>query len=105
MYPDWPQSPADLVPLPRCDGPKLSPFDFQGPQKIEFLEHLDEGLHAHVFKVRILGCVYALKVVSKSGVARDGESNSPLDSSASSTTTTGWAPKHTTTRMRTTSRC
>ncbi len=64
MYPDWPQSAADLVPLPLCDGPKLKPFDFQGPQRIEFLEHIGQGLHAHVFKVRILGCVYALKLVS-----------------------------------------
>ncbi|KAG7292935.1 hypothetical protein NEMBOFW57_002980 [Staphylotrichum longicolle] len=62
MYPDWPQSPADLVPLPRCDGPKLSAFDFHGPQEIEFLEHLGEGGHSHVFKVNILGCVYALKL-------------------------------------------
>lgn len=40
MYPDWPESADDLVPLPTCDGPKLKPFDFQGPQKIEFLEYL-----------------------------------------------------------------
>ncbi|KAI1073595.1 kinetochore Sim4 complex subunit FTA2-domain-containing protein [Whalleya microplaca] len=62
MYPDWPESDADLVPLPKCDGPKLKPFNFQGPQKIEFLEHLGEGLHAHVFKVKILGQIYALKL-------------------------------------------
>ncbi|KAI0535861.1 kinetochore Sim4 complex subunit FTA2-domain-containing protein [Xylaria digitata] len=62
MYPDWPESDADLVPLPNCDGPKLKSFDFQGPQKIEFLEYLGEGLHAHVFKVKILGQVYALKL-------------------------------------------
>ncbi|KAI0455163.1 kinetochore Sim4 complex subunit FTA2-domain-containing protein [Xylaria acuta] len=62
MYPDWPRSNADLVPLPECDGPKLKPFNFQGPQKIEFLEHLGEGLHAHVFKVKILGQIYALKL-------------------------------------------
>lgn len=64
MYPDWPQSSADLVPLPQIDGPTLAAFDFQGPQKIEFLEHVGEGLHAHVFKVRILGGIYALKIVS-----------------------------------------
>lgn len=63
MYPDWPQSDADLVPLPRCDGPKLKPFDFQGAQRIEFLEYVGEGLHAHVFKVRIRGQIYALKLV------------------------------------------
>ncbi|KAJ9130230.1 Kinetochore complex Sim4 subunit Fta2 [Pleurostoma richardsiae] len=62
MYPDWPRSSADLVPLPRCDGPKLKPFDFQGTQTIEFLEHVGEGLHAHVFKVQILGQIYALKL-------------------------------------------
>jgi hypothetical protein len=64
MYPDWPQSDADLVPLPLCNGPKLKPFDFQGPQKMEFLGHLGEGMHAHVFKVKILERVYALKIVS-----------------------------------------
>ena len=63
MYPDWPESDADLVPLPNCDGPKLKPFNFQGPQKIEFLEYLGEGLHAHVFKVKILAQIYALKLV------------------------------------------
>lgn len=64
MFPDWPESDADLVPLPECPGPKLKPFDFQGPQKIEFLGHIGEGSHAQVFKVRILGQIYALKVVS-----------------------------------------
>lgn len=38
MYPDWPRSKADLVPLPPCDGPKLKAFDFKGKQAIEFLE-------------------------------------------------------------------
>ncbi|KAH9995148.1 kinetochore Sim4 complex subunit FTA2-domain-containing protein [Xylariaceae sp. FL0662B] len=65
MYPDWPLSSADLVPLPRCDGPKLKPFDFQGAQTIEFLEHVGEGLHAHVFKVQIRGQIYALKLVDE----------------------------------------
>lgn len=51
-----------MVPLPTCDGPKLKPFDFQGPQKIEFLDYLGEGLHSHVMKVKILGQVYALKL-------------------------------------------
>lgn len=64
MYPDWPDSDADLVPLPECPGPKLKPFDFHGPQKIEFLGHVEEGLHAHVVKIRISGQIYALKVVS-----------------------------------------
>ncbi|KAI1735542.1 kinetochore Sim4 complex subunit FTA2-domain-containing protein [Xylaria scruposa] len=62
MYPDWPRSDADLVPLPHCDGPKLQPFDFGGPQAIEFLEYIGEGLHAHVFKVAIRGQIYALKL-------------------------------------------
>ncbi|KAK0612337.1 kinetochore Sim4 complex subunit FTA2-domain-containing protein [Bombardia bombarda] len=62
MYPDWPATDADLVPLPQCIGPKLEPFDFQGPQQIEFLEYIGEGLHAHVFKIRILGQIYALKL-------------------------------------------
>lgn len=64
MYPDWPESADDLVPLPLCDGPKLKPFDFQGPQQIEFLEFLGDGTHSYVFKVKILGEVYALKLVS-----------------------------------------
>ncbi|OAP60928.1 hypothetical protein AYL99_05930 [Fonsecaea erecta] len=62
MYLDWPESPADLVPLPRCDGPKLKPFNFKGSQEIEFLEYLGEGLHAHVFKVKIELQIYALKL-------------------------------------------
>ena len=76
MYPDWPQSATDLVPQPHCDGPKLRPFDFQGPQKIEFLEHLGDGLHAIVFKVKILEQIYALKLVSKATInVRDPELN------------------------------
>ncbi|KAJ2977150.1 hypothetical protein NQ176_g4539 [Zarea fungicola] len=62
MYPDWPASNADLVPLPLCDGPKLTPFDFQGPQKIEFIDYIGEGMHAHVFKIKIRGQIYALKL-------------------------------------------
>ncbi|OTA61609.1 hypothetical protein K449DRAFT_406042 [Hypoxylon sp. EC38] len=62
MYPDWPESTADLVPLPRCEGPKLEPFEFNGPQRIDFLEYIGEGLHAHVFKVKIQEKVYALKL-------------------------------------------
>lgn len=63
MFPDWPESAADLVPLPQIDGPKLSPFDFHGQQRIDFLEPLGEGTHSIVFKVKILGSTYALKVV------------------------------------------
>lgn len=64
MYPKWPESDADLVPLPNIPGPKLKPFDFGGPQNIEFLDYLGEGRDVMVFKVKILGQVYALKVVS-----------------------------------------
>jgi hypothetical protein len=65
MYPDWPDSAADLIPLPRCDGPKLKPFAFQCPQKMEFLDYLGEGSHAHVFKIKIQGQTYALTLESK----------------------------------------
>ncbi|KAI1744600.1 kinetochore Sim4 complex subunit FTA2-domain-containing protein [Xylaria scruposa] len=54
MYPDWPKSTADLVPLPYCNGPKLKPFPFQGPQRIKFLGYLGEGSHAHVFKTETI---------------------------------------------------
>ncbi|EGX88245.1 hypothetical protein CCM_08288 [Cordyceps militaris CM01] len=62
MYPEWPKSAADLTPLPLCPGPTLPPFDFKGWQDIEFLEYLGDGAHAHVFKVRLLGKIYALKL-------------------------------------------
>ncbi|KAM0418568.1 hypothetical protein ACHAPT_012467 [Fusarium lateritium] len=52
MYPDWPEAASDLMPLPPCDGPKLEPFDFQGPQKIEILQHVREGAHSHVFQLQ-----------------------------------------------------
>jgi hypothetical protein len=93
MYPDWPESAADLVPLPRVNGPKLAPFDFRGPQKIEFLEHLGEGTHSHVLKVRILGQIYALKLVSVSANANKRKgADICINSSDSSTITTGRAP-------------
>ncbi|KAF5709243.1 kinetochore sim4 complex subunit FTA2 domain-containing protein [Fusarium mundagurra] len=53
MYPERPQSVADLVPLPQGNGPKIKAFDFQGPQQIEFLDHLGSGTHSIVFKVKI----------------------------------------------------
>ncbi|KAL8351227.1 hypothetical protein RB601_000694 [Gaeumannomyces tritici] len=62
MYPDWPRSDADLVPLPRFDGPKVSAFDFGGAQNIESLQELGEGLHGHVSRVRIDNQIYALKL-------------------------------------------
>lgn len=70
MYPGWPKSAADLVPLPQCKGPQLKPFKFHRSQKIEFLEYIGEGSHAHVFKVRIQESVYALKLVSSIDRAR-----------------------------------
>lgn len=62
MYPDCPKSSVDLVPLPRCDDPKLKPFDFRSRQKIEFRSYPGDGLHAHVFEVKILRQIYALKL-------------------------------------------
>ncbi|VUC20217.1 unnamed protein product [Clonostachys rosea] len=62
LYPELPQSGSGLIPLPRIKGPKLRPFDFQGPQRIEFLEHLGDGVHSHVIKVKILEQIYALKL-------------------------------------------
>ncbi|KIH95026.1 hypothetical protein SPBR_03488 [Sporothrix brasiliensis 5110] len=64
MHPDWPETPADLVPLPQCPGPKLHAFDFKGPQNIEFVRVLGQGLHSHVLKVKIKGQEYALKLYS-----------------------------------------
>lgn len=65
MYPELPSNHEDLVPLPRCDGPKLKPFPFGGPQQdIEFLEYMGAGMHGVVYKVRIMGSIYALKLVS-----------------------------------------
>ena len=50
-----------LVPLPLVDGPKLNPLDFKGVQNIEFLGSLGAGAHSEVFKVKILGGLYAVK--------------------------------------------
>lgn len=71
------------MPLPRCEGPKLPPFDFGGAQKIEFLEYIGEGLHAHVFKVAIYAQIYALKLFRFTydhdwfGPAEDTDHNDP----------------------------
>ncbi|OAA61821.1 hypothetical protein SPI_04680 [Niveomyces insectorum RCEF 264] len=62
MYPFLPGPGEELVPLPNCEGPKLKPFDFHGPQRIEFLELLGTGIDGVVFKVKILGRIYALKL-------------------------------------------
>lgn len=67
MYPELPNSLADLTTHPPCDGPKLSPFKFHGDvQNIKFLEKIGQGLHSYVFKVEIGNKLYALKLVSKS---------------------------------------
>ncbi|RYC62666.1 hypothetical protein CHU98_g3526 [Xylaria longipes] len=48
MYPDWPRSNADLVPLPRCDALNRS--------------RKRSSLYAHVFKVAIREQIYPLKL-------------------------------------------
>lgn len=55
---------AAYLPLPLGDGPQRKPFDFGGPQTIEFLEVVGVGGHSQVFEVKILGNLYTLKVVS-----------------------------------------
>ena len=59
-----------MEPLPQIDGPKLHVFPHHS-QSLEFLQTIsafeqnapDSGGDAHVFKVRIGGEDYALKVV------------------------------------------
>lgn len=63
IFPDWPVCLDDLVPLPMIDGPKLKPFDFGGPQQIEFVKYIASGLHGHVVQARIHGQDYAIKLV------------------------------------------
>ncbi|ERS95631.1 hypothetical protein HMPREF1624_08147 [Sporothrix schenckii ATCC 58251] len=62
MHPDWPETPADFMPLPQCPGPKLHAFQFHDPQDIKFISYIGQGLHAHVLKVEIKGQEYALKL-------------------------------------------
>lgn len=52
-------------PLPWCAGAKLAPFKFDETpdQDITILGHLGGGLHSEVFKARIQGKDFALKVV------------------------------------------
>lgn len=53
--------------LPEVPGPKLYPFDTGGePLNLEFIEEIGKGLVSFVWKVRINGSEYALKIVSKS---------------------------------------
>lgn len=39
------------------------PFNFHGPQDIEFLDFLGRGAHSYVFKIRIGERLLTLKVV------------------------------------------
>ncbi|KAI1075140.1 kinetochore Sim4 complex subunit FTA2-domain-containing protein [Whalleya microplaca] len=49
--------------FPPVPGPKLNPFNAGSePLKIEFIEHLGKGDHAHVWKVSINEKIYALKI-------------------------------------------
>ncbi|KAJ4412865.1 hypothetical protein N0V82_008716 [Gnomoniopsis sp. IMI 355080] len=51
-----------LPPLPDCEGPQLHPYQSSGTPEITFLEEIGVGAHGHVFKVRIEGKIFALKV-------------------------------------------
>ncbi len=53
-----------LVPLPDMPGPRLAPFKDGEAGEVEFLAPLGSGLHGSVFKARIDGEIYALKLVS-----------------------------------------
>ncbi|KAI0102547.1 kinetochore Sim4 complex subunit FTA2-domain-containing protein [Nemania sp. FL0031] len=49
--------------LPDAPGPKLYPFDTSGePLEIDFLEELGRGIHGIVWKVKMKGNIYALKI-------------------------------------------
>lgn len=54
------------LPLPRIPGPKLEPFRGTATADIEFIAFIgnDEDMDSKVWKVRINGEVYVLKVVS-----------------------------------------
>jgi len=50
-------------PLPWCAGPKLKPFTFKtATPQVTFLRLLGSGLHGHVFKARLDGVIYAIKL-------------------------------------------
>lgn len=59
------------LPLPRVPGPKLEPFQGTATADIEFIAFIgsDEDMDSKVWKVRIDGKVYVLKVVSTSQMA------------------------------------
>lgn len=63
MLPQLPTPEAPAEPLPPCAGPQTLPFLDAVPPDIEFLDILGEGLHSYVFRVRIQGQLYALKMV------------------------------------------
>ena len=49
---------------PKVPGPKLKKFkESSDSLDINFIKHLGKGVHGHVWKVRIDGVVYALKLV------------------------------------------
>lgn len=54
------------LPLPRCPGPKLEPFRGTASVDIEFIEFIGSGndMDSKVWKVRVDGKIYALKIVS-----------------------------------------
>lgn len=59
------------LPLPRVPGPKLEPFQGTATADIEFIAFIgnDEDMDSKVWKVRIEGKVYVLKVVSTTQMA------------------------------------
>lgn len=67
-----PRLPPPIPPpiaLPRCEGPKLLPFKLTAHHQIEFLERISaddvvSNETSTVFKAKIDGELYALKVVS-----------------------------------------
>lgn len=62
---------ADLPLVPDCEGPRLHPYNRKGTDEIEFIDEVGHGAHAHVFKVRIDGKIYALKVFLNQLVTAD----------------------------------
>lgn len=62
---------VDLPPVPDCEGPRLNPYNPKGTPEIEFIDEVGKGAHAHVFKVRIEGKVFALKVFMNQLIGAD----------------------------------
>lgn len=56
--------------LPRIPGPKLGPYQSPngntGRPQVKFLEELGQGAHSAVWKVKIDGKLFALKLVKDS---------------------------------------